>query len=209
MRDGRKVIVVIPLRESERLKDKAFLPWGHRTILETIHDEWAIIDEVDKIYISTSSPAIRARCVDYNVIDRAPALSLNRVYLIDVLKDAVTRFICDDDDIIIQVDISCPLIHFQQQLALIDAMADGADSVFLRKPLNATIDGDAARCSQDREKRFQMWGSMRARTVKLIRETNDGWGRGENHKDLDIVRPWEVDIHNVWDYYQALAVREL
>lgn len=212
---NHKVIVIIPLRgRSGRLPGKEMLPLNGIPMAIYVLNKWRECKYVDDIYVTTASDDYQQVVGEYGfkVINRPKELAGSGIKILPVIQHAVT---CVDNDLrlfdyVIQGDVTNPLSQTEQfECAIHSANYESVDSLFLCRQLDATLVNDPANDSRERVIRFRWWGSFRLRTLATLLAANpDTWGIGTKHRNLDIVQPWEIDIHHEWDYIQAKALVE-
>lgn len=86
------------------------------------------------------------------------------------------------------------------------ATCSGRDSVFTCKPFSGYLTDDPAVNSQDLPPRSEMFGAVRARTVKTLLSSMDPWARGVRHIDLPCVPWWHVDVNTPEHLRAAIAL---
>jgi len=221
----KKVIAVLTVTDnSKRFPGKTFAEFGgHPLLWNTLNKILFKCKYIDTVVIDSPHPdKIADKISHYNARDlckfikRKPDLSSDNVPILTVLKSFRDfSFKIDPtlkrSDYIVWVDYTKPLTSVETIETCIEvAYGNGYDSVATVKPLRGNLLGDEAVCSQlkpDKEKRFLYFGAVRLRTVETLFNAELGtWGYGKKHRDLPIIKDWEMDIDYEHDLVQARAL---
>lgn len=212
MIDNVKVVAILTvLDNSKRFPGKTFAPFGNGTLISHTIDKIRATRYIDYGLISTDVGDGWTDDVsdEFIIIPRPSHLMGDSIPILPVVQDAAQWIQEEEPVLTVWIDYTKPLTPIASIEQCIEvAWGNGYDSVFTVRPLRGALVDDEAICSQLKpEQRFQHFGACRVRTLDCLKAAQLGtWGTGKRHKNLPIVKDWEIDVDYEYDIVQARAV---